>query len=382
MTQLTYYNLGNADCCRIDLRNEDRVLVDFADMRNYEDKNDIKSKLPDLLWEDLDELNIDTYRVVAFSHLDNDHIKGSSDFFYFDHAKKYQEGKRAKIKTMWVPAAAITEQGVEGDARIIRAEARHRLKKGYGIIVFSRPEKLKDWLAENDLTVEDRAEFIVDAGQLVPGFNLSSDYVEFFAHSPHAYRSNDNKVEDRNSDSLVFQARFEENKEITDVLFTADVTYEDLGEIVDITRKHGNDDRLHWNVYALPHHCSYLAINNDKGTDKTPPTEQIKWLCEEQGEKLGYIISTSDPIPGKGTDEDRNVQPPHRQAANYYKENVVKKERFLVTMERPNSLNPKPIVIKIGSTGAEYISAGSITISGAVATTAPRAGKTNDSVFL
>jgi len=374
MTQLTYYNLGNADCCRIDFRNDERMLIDYADMRNYEDDDDNRSKLPDLLWDDLDELETDTYRVVAFSHLDTDHIKGSSEFFYFDHAKKYQNGKRAKIETMWVPAAAITETGVAGDAWAIRAEARHRLKEGYGIVVFSRPEKLKSWLEENDLTIEDRAEFIVDAGQLVQGFSLGTDHVEFFAHSPHAYRSDDNEIEDRNGDSLVFQARFEEGEEKTDVLFTSDVTYKELGEIVDITRKKNNDDRLHWNVYALPHHCSYLAINEEKGEDKTKPTDQIKWLCEDQGEKLGYIVSTSDPIPGKGTKEDENVQPPHRQAANYYKEDVVEPSRFLVTMERPNALNPKPVVIKIGSTGAKLMSAGSATVAAAVATAAPRAG--------
>ncbi len=375
MTQLTYYNLGNADCCRIDFRNDNRMLVDYADMRNYDDDDDNRSKLPDLLWEDLDELDTDTYRVVAFSHLDTDHINGASDFFYFDHATKYQDGKRAKIKTMWVPAAAITETGIKGDAWAIRAEARHRLKKGEGIIVFSRPEKLKDWLEENDLTVEDRAHCIVDAGQLVPGFSLTSDHVEFFVHSPHAHRSDDNEVEDRNGDSLVFQARFEEGGQNTDVLFTADVDYNDLSEIVDITRKHRNDDRLHWNVYALPHHCSYKAINEDKGEDKTEPAKQIKWLCEEQGEKRGYIISTSDPIPGKGTDEDEDVQPPHRQAANYYREDVVEWNRFLVTMERPNSVNPKPVVIKIGSTGATLLSAGSVAVASAVATTAPRAGR-------
>lgn len=374
MTQLTFYNLGNADCCRINFHDDQRMLIDYADMKNYDDDDDNRSKLPDLLWEDLDELETDSYRVVAFSHLDTDHIKGSSDFFYYDHAEKYQKGKRAKIETMWVPAAAITETGIEGDAWAIRAEARYRLKKGKGIVVFSRPEKLKSWLEDNGLTIEDRANCIVDAGQLVPGFSLGGDQVEFFAHSPHAHRSDDNVVEDRNGDSLVFQARFEEDSQKTDVLFTSDVTHEELGEIVDITRKYGNDDRLHWNVYALPHHCSYKAINDDKGNEKTTPTEQIKWLCEEQGESLGYIVSTSEPIPGKGTDEDKNVQPPHRQAANYYREDVVEKDRFLVTMSRPNALNPKPVVIKIGSTGAKFLSAGSVTIAAAASTMAPRAG--------
>ena len=374
MTQLTFYNLGNADCCRIDLRNDDRMLIDYANMRDEKDKDDKRCNLPELLWEDLGELETETYRVVAFTHLDRDHIQGSSEFFYLEHAKKYQDGKRAKIETMWVPAAAITEEGLEGEARIIRSEARHRLKEGKGIIVFSRPEKLKEWLAENDLTVEDRADCIIDAGKLVLGFSLSNDHVEFFVHSPHAHTSDDGEVEDRNSGSLVFQARFEEGGEHTDVLFTADVDHEDLGRIVDKTRSKGNNDRLHWNVYELPHHCSFHAIGPEKGKDKTSPTAEVKWLCEEQGEKLGYVVSTSDVIPSKESAEDKNVQPPHRQAANYYKEDVVETSRFLVTMERPNALNPKPIVIKIGSTGAVFKSASGATVAAGAATTAPRAG--------
>ena len=376
MAKLTIYNLGNAHCCRIELNSTDRILVDYADTRDKADADDKRAILPDLLWEDLDTAGKKGYRVVAFSHLDTDHIKGASDFFYFEHAKKYQDGKRAKIDTLWAPAAAITEEGLDDDARIIRAEARHRLKKGKGIVVFSRPGRLKDWLEENGLTVEERADCIVDAGQLVQGFSLSEDQVEFFVHSPHAHKTNEREIEDRNSDSLVFQARFEESGQQTDVLFTADVDSTDLGRIVDKTRDKGNEDRLHWDVYMLPHHSSYKSVNLDeKGDNKTTPTEQVKWLCEEQGSARGYIVSTSKPIPKRGTEEDKDVQPPHRQAANYYKEDVVEEDRFLVTMERPNEKDPKPVVIKIGPTGAVYESAATASVAESVSKTAPKAGR-------
>lgn len=174
---------------------------------------------------------------------------------------------------------------------------------------------------------------------------------------------------------MVFQARFSEGGYITDVLFSADVTHEVLAEIVDITRLHKNDDRLHWNVYHLPHHCSYTAIGPLKGADKTVPVEQVKWLCETQGESNGYIISPSKPIPWKGTPEDRDVQPPHRQAAEYYRTDVLSSpNRLLVTMSEPSSISPKPIVISITSTGAVKIPPGSGGATAAAAVTAPRAG--------
>ena len=204
---------------------------------------------------------------------------------------------------------------------------------------------------------------------------MDADGVEFFAHSPHARRTDDRGIEDRNGDSLVFQARFREDGYDTDVLFSGDVTHNELAEIVDITRHYGNDDRLHWNVYHLPHHCSYTALGPDKGDDKTEPVAQVAWLCETQGEQDGFIVSPSKLIPLKGTAEDEDVQPPHRQAAEYYRADVLADRRhLLVTMAEPSSTNPRPIVLAITGDGAVKIPPGSGGGKTAAAVMAPRAG--------
>ncbi|MBL8645545.1 MAG: hypothetical protein JNK21_16555, partial [Rhodospirillaceae bacterium] len=75
-----------------------------------------------------------------------------------------------------------------------------------------------------------------------------------------------------------------------------------------------------------------------------------------------------------GTDDDKNKMPPHRQAANYYKD-VVKELRgeFLVTMEEPKTWAPKPIEIEITGMGFKRI----LSTAGAAAAAAvipPRAG--------
>lgn len=378
MTQLTFFPLGCGDTTLVELHDGRRMLVDYANMRCETDSSDKRCDLPKLLKDDLKQAGLDDYSVVAFTHLDNDHCCGAPDFFWLEHAAKYQVTGRPKIEMMWVPAAAITEDGLEDDARIIRQEARHRLKAGKGIRVISRPERLKRWLEENELTVESRKHCFEDAGQLIDGFSLNADGVEFFVHSPHAKRSDERGVEDRNGDSMVFQARFWEGGDqgvVTDVLFAADVNHEVIDEIVDITRHHGNDDRLHWNVYHLPHHCSYLSIGPEKGEDKTEPTENVEWLCETKGESGGYIISPSKPIPTKGSDEDINAQPPHRQAAEYYKQDVLDDRRhFLCTMEEPSHTNPKPIVLLITQDGAVKDTSGSGGARAAASVVAPRAG--------
>ncbi|MHA7876345.1 ComEC/Rec2 family competence protein [Roseivivax sp.] len=375
MTKLTFFPIGNADTCLVELQDGRRMLVDFADMADKDDEADKRCDLSALLTEDFEEAEVDDYHVVAFTHLDDDHCHRASEYFWLDHAKAYQSDDRKKIATLWVPAGVITEDGLTGDARAIRQEARHRLRQGKGIVVFSRPERLKDWLEDNDLTVEDRADCFVDAGQLVPGLTIAEDAVEAFAHSPHATRTDDNGLEDRNGDSLVFQMRFREGSYDTDVLFAADIDHEVLAEIVDITKHHKNDDRLHWNIYKLPHHCSYTAIGPDKGTNKTVATAQVQWLCKEQGETAGYVVSSSNPIPKKGSEADMDVQPPHRQAANYYREDVVESDHLLVTMEHPKSSAPKPIELDIGPKGASKkalgVPAAAALVGGA---SAPRAG--------
>ena len=177
MHKVTFFPLGNADSCRIKLENGKRVLFDYANMRNPDDENDLRCDLPKLLREDLDHSGKDSFEVVAITHLDEDHYKGASDFFWLEHAQKYQGEGRIKIKTLWVPAAIITEEGVDKEeGRIIRREARHRFKEGNGIRVFSRPERLRKWCEDNKVDFEKRKSLITDAGKLAPEFTKEESY--------------------------------------------------------------------------------------------------------------------------------------------------------------------------------------------------------------
>jgi hypothetical protein len=55
-----------------------------------------------------------------------------------------------------VPTAAVIEDGLEDCARVIRQEARHRLRTGKGIRIVSRSELLKSWLESDGLSLESR----------------------------------------------------------------------------------------------------------------------------------------------------------------------------------------------------------------------------------
>jgi len=127
-----------------------KILFDYANTRDPEDHEDLRCDLPALLQDKLLSADRDFFDVVAFTHLDEDHYKGATEFFWLDHARRYQGGDRIKINTLWVPAAVITETSLDKhEARILQKEARHRFKEGTGIRVFSRPDRLRKWCEEN-----------------------------------------------------------------------------------------------------------------------------------------------------------------------------------------------------------------------------------------
>lgn len=359
MHKLTFFPLGNADCCRIDLnvgeKRAEKLLVDYADTRDSEDPDDKRCDLPTLLRDDLDTDGRDAFDVVAFTHLDQDHYKGASEFFWLEHAKKYQSEDRIKIGELWVPAGLIVETGTTGEARVIQAEARYRFKNGNGIQVFGRPKALEDYCEEHDIPIEDRK--VTIAGQLALGFTKTGNGVEFFVHSPFAWRVDEDTLEDRNNGCLVVHATFLVGKKETKTLLLADAEHEAMRDMAKITRKKGNEARFEWDVTNIGHHCSYGCIGPEKGDDQTEPIEEVQWVYDDQQLGRGLLISNSKPIPKKGSDEDKDKQPPHRQAANYYKSVVEKpSEDFRVTMSYPpGAKKPQPIVIEIDDDGATLL---------------------------
>lgn len=371
MHKISFFPIGNADSYRIDLESGKKILIDYANVRDANDKNDKRIDLEAELRQDLKKASRKDYDVVAFTHLDLDHISGATSFFYLEHAQKYQGEDRVRIDTLWVPAAVILEEGLKDETKILQAEARYRLKQKKGIRVFSRPERLKKWIEDQGLNYEERKPLITGAGQLVPEFSKASDGVEFFVHGPFSETAEDGTIVDRNEASLVMQAVFSAENIETCFVLSSDTTHEVWASIVKQTKANKNQDRLVWDIFKLPHHCSYLSLGPEKGKDKTEPVPEVKWLFEDRGRNGCVVVSTSKPIPC----DDKDDQPPHRQAANYYREITSNKQgEFKVTMEHPSESNPETLVIEIGSSGAKPKKTSPVAASFITGRSAPRAG--------
>jgi hypothetical protein len=380
--KVTFFPVGNGDTVRIHLDNGRTILCDYNQVPGAEKDDTPHANIKKLLKDELDATKRDYMDVVAFTHADRDHIQGSTEFFYLEQAEKYQGAGRIKIRELWVPAAMVIESATNDQQSeefvILRQEARHRLLKGEGIKVFSNPPALREWL-EPALDKQgdgkhSRDHLILDAGKTVPTFKIEVDKVEFFIHSPYKEHHNGQDFV-RNQAALVFNIRFDCDGHRYDFLQCGDARWEDLEDIVRITRYHGNDDRLKWDLYNLPHHCSYLSLNDEKGETETVPKPRVKELLLE-GQKGSYIVSSSDPIRDD-KDGREQVQPPHIQARKAYERynEEVDGGGFLVTMSEPNGYNPKPMNFEFTSGGVAYIKDTKTAGSAIASAFVPRAGR-------
>jgi len=376
-----FYPVGHGDTSQIILQNERRILFDFNHSSASEDPQRPEIDLKGELKAELTAAGRDYFDVVAFTHADLDHIQGSTDFFELQHAKKYQGEDRIKIQELWMPAAMLLEKA-DNDSQsdefvILRQEGRHRLLEGKGIRIFSQPQELMDWLTpklkERGESATARDHIFVDAGTIVAGFSLADDRVEFFCHSPFVKHCDEGDII-RNEASLVFNVRFDADGEIFDYLEIGDATWESLSDIVETTKYHGNMDRLEWDIYNIPHHCSYLALSDTKGDKKTVAKPAVQEILD-LGRKGSYIVSCSDPCPDI-KDSYEKTQPPHIQARNSYTESLksVGGRSFLVTMEEPNANKPEPIVFELTAGGNKWIRSSAVGAVGAAVSTPSRAG--------
>ncbi len=374
---IIFYPVGNGDTSQIILQNGKRILFDFRHKKKTEEGDGPEINLAARLRKELKDAQRDYFDVVAFTHGDTDHIENSREFFELHHAAKYQGNGRIKINTLWVPAAMILEcasnDNQSSEFVIWRQEARHRLKVGEGIRVFSKPEKLKCWLEDNGLNLESRRHLITDAGKLVDEFTIAKDGVEFFCHSPFI-KHVDEGDDLRNAAALILNIRFQQSGNSYDYLAVGDTDWCVLEDIVQATKNHDNMGRLAWDLYNIPHHCSYRALSDEKGDTETAPKPLIKELLEN-GKDGAYLVSSSAPIHDSSEGRGQ-AQPPHIQSKKCYERYLreVGGAKFLVTMEEPNTTKPEPIEFKIDGNGLsldrKLMSAAAVITS----SRAPRAG--------
>lgn len=133
-------------------------------------------------------------------------------------------------------------------------------------------------------------------------------------------------------------------------------------------------DRLAWDLYNIPHHCSYKALSDEKGECETTPEAGAKEILLA-GKEGGYLVSSSAPILDTKEGREQSL-PPHIQAKKCYERYLkeVNGARFLVTMENPNANKPEPLEFKVDQQGLSLSRAAVSAVGIITSKPAPRAG--------
>jgi len=225
------------------------------------------------------------------------------------------------------------------DARVIRQEARARLKKGEAVKIFGHSDELSKWLEDSDVSEDSVKHLIYHAGGNID--HKLGDEVSFFLHAPFSDDCDD--VKDKNDPSVVMQMRLYNNDTETNVLVTGDVTCEVIDDIVRITQNNDNEDYLKWDLYDIPHHCSTtgLCSNPDEGVT---PTDNVQWLLEQSG-SYAYIVASCKALV------DADSPPPSAEAADAYKAYTGSDVTFCVTMEWRKKSSPEPMIFTVNERG-------------------------------
>lgn len=351
MVKLKFYPVDNGDTV---LMNVDKTTIQVdANIRNGGDCYDVKSDL-------LDELQTDkngAYHLDLFvlTHPDQDHCRGIKTNYYLGDPNNYSESD-LKNELIIIDELMVTpmlfSEATSDDAKALKKEANRRRKLW--------DDKSSSRTAPGNRLViigYDGDKRYDNVDSYIPGETITKvngkkmSLVEFFVHSPFKDNLVQGKAEkDKNQTSIVMQARFKncssDAKPSALYLFGGDADHYIWDKIRTQSSTHGNDEKLDFDIFLAPHHCSWSYFNDvpyDKDTTGIP-VESSKTLIKKHKTSGAYVIASSKKI----VDDDDN--PPHYPAKEEYVK-LIGSSNFISLAKEPNEKNPKPVIFEVTSNG-------------------------------
>lgn len=361
---LKFYPVANGDTTLLKLVDRTTILIDCKIREIGTDSNDneifdIKS---DLLNEVKRKKSNPYVDLFILTHGDKDHCQGFEKHFYRGNPDNYgkanHENDEIVINELWVTSSIFGEHGND-DAKAIKKEAERRRK------LYLNDDRSRDDDGNRLRMIGyDGDKKFEKVPNNVPGDTITLNDInggidenfELFVHGPFKHSLiTANAEEDRNSSSIILQARFKGHKseEWSGFFLTGgDADHYRWKEVLGKSEKYGNEDKLNWDIFQTPHHCSWTYFNDvpygNEGNDQ--PKDSSHEILD-YGRKGSFIVASSKKIVN---DEDN---PPHHAAKKEYLKKVDTKN-FLNTNVNVNEKKPQPIVFEIGSSGCTRIDKG------------------------
>jgi hypothetical protein len=352
-----FYPVGNGDQSLINLEDGTTILVDCNIRQDSINSND--PKIYDVKKDLLDSIQrragIPFVDVFILTHGDCDHCRGYKSNFYQGDPQNYSEKNKVAneilIDEMWF-SPMIAEEHTNDDEDCYQQEAERRLA------LHQKNDPMKD-LPGNRIKIvgydgnklyNELDHLRAIPGSIVTKFN-NKEQLKFslFIHAP--FKEHLTSAEkDKNSTSIVFQARFKSEKNSPAFMglfmFGGDSDHYSWDIILKKTKKYANDvteQALKWDVFLSPHHCSW-SFFNDRPQKDNPVPKPISLDVLDYRRSGAYVIASSKKI----VNDDDN--PPHYEAKMEY----VKKVgafNFLNTATEPSENKPQPIIFVISDSG-------------------------------
>ena len=207
-------------------------------------------------------------------------------------------------------------------------------------------------------------------GKLVTSVHDSSlSWLEIFIHAPFKEDIETSKKEDdKNATSIVVQFGFKIEEcpgYKCKVLMGGDAEHEIWQHILD---NNTDEEKLKWNIFLAPHHCSWSFFNeSDNKKEIKPSSENI--LDKQIGSKA-HIVASSNEIKN-----DDNNPPCYEAKQEYVKRLKLGSSHFLntATHSKVGSIS-QPIVFKINENGKTLRENATVAGTSSISNPAPRAG--------
>ncbi|MEC5387301.1 hypothetical protein VVD49_16345 [Uliginosibacterium sp. H3] len=313
-----FWPVGTGDSTTFVVRpNEVVFQVDLRHSRKSEDDDSDSAPIIDYLEKHLPKVNGKPYlSAFAITHPDKDHIQGFEELL-----------ERVTVGELWFSPRIFREHdddpgSLGPDAVAFRDEAHRRVTatvKAGGDPGAGNRVRLVGW---DDLLDEDSyrkfpLEFFNVPGDVVrtlDGDDLSGEF-RVFIHGPFKQGSEED-VGDRNDTSLAIQVVFGDDPASGGVLLFGDHKYPVIRKIFDVTKYHGKEENLRWQVLLAPHHCSKSVLYQDEDGKEVLKKDILNDLeaCQVGS---GYVVASANCVPATNKDGDN---PPHAKAKARYQE--------------------------------------------------------------
>lgn len=376
--KIKFYPVGNGDNVLVALSDNTTIMIDcqFLNCAETSDGVTVYDVKSDILKEIQKDRNNNPYvDLFINTHPHDDHCKGFETHFYTgapdDYTKADRDNNKIIIGELWVTQMAFSNN-LCSDGGAIRREAKRRKK----LFDDNSPEKNRRGNRIKIIGYNANNEYNSDL-HYIPGTTVStingstSPYVSIFIHAPFKsdlVRGQADK--DCNAASIVAQMSFSQTpygNVVSQFIFGGDADHYVWEKVLEKSKHNNNENKLNWDLFLAPHHCSWSFFNDRPQKDNpTPQDYSLEFLdYRNQG---GHVIASSKKI------ENKEPNPPHYAAKEEY-EKKVGSSRFKNTALHVDEKAPQPLVYIIDENGPTLQKRAITANASVLGTSIPRAGQ-------